>query len=237
MSIASFERNASVLEMAVEMDRRGAVIESLEALITELQAKVARMEVEAFDAAIAHGKTKLALAKSEASREAAEARLAEAKKVIERIDAGDIDVSHTAIIVADAPALLTGDAPMSFADLDAGVGRLAAWLRAAGARPGDRVASWSAKTRAACLMPLAAARAGLIHVPVNPLLKAPQVAHILADSGAALLLTNRARADMLGERADRRHFGVAGWCGLGRGRRLRHWRFSEIARQRDARGV
>lgn len=43
--------------------------------ITELQAKVARMEVEAFDAATAHGKTKLALAKSEASREAAEARV------------------------------------------------------------------------------------------------------------------------------------------------------------------
>ena len=107
----------------------------------------------------------------------------------------------------DAPALLTGDAPMSFADLDAGVGRLAAWLRAAGARPGDRVASWSAKTRAACLMPLAAARAGLIHVPVNPLLKAPQVAHILADSGAALLLTNRARADMLGD-------GLPGGCAL-----------------------
>ena len=108
---------------------------------------------------------------------------------------------------ADAPALLIGDAPMSFADLDAGVGRLAAWLSAAGARPGDRVASWSAKTRAACLMPLAAARAGLIHVPVNPLLKAPQVAHILADSGAALLLTNRARADMLGD-------GLPGGCAL-----------------------
>ena len=101
---------------------------------------------------------------------------------------------------ADAPALLIGDAPMSFADLDAGVGRLAAWLSAAGARPG-------AKTRAACLMPLAAARAGLIHVPVNPLLKAPQVAHILADSGAALLLTNRARADMLGD-------GLPGGCAL-----------------------
>ncbi len=108
---------------------------------------------------------------------------------------------------ADAPALLIGDAPMSFADLDAAVGRLAAWLHAAGARPGDRVASWSAKTRAACLMPLAAARAGLIHVPVNPLLKAPQVAHILADSGAALLLTNRARAEMLGD-------GLPGGCAL-----------------------
>ena len=33
-------------------------------------------------------------------------------------------------------------------------------------------------------MPLAAARAGLVHVPINPLLKRAQVAHILADSGA-----------------------------------------------------
>lgn len=54
-------------------------------LITELQAKVARMEVEAFDAATAHGKTKLALAKSEASREAAEAMVAEARKVINEL--------------------------------------------------------------------------------------------------------------------------------------------------------
>ncbi len=42
-------------------------------------------------------------------------------------------------------------------------------------------------------MPLAAARAGLIYVPVNPLLKRAQVAHILADSGASLLISNAAR--------------------------------------------
>ncbi|OWQ95257.1 acyl-CoA ligase (AMP-forming), exosortase A system-associated [Sphingopyxis witflariensis] len=100
---------------------------------------------------------------------------------------------------ADAPALLIGDNATTFADLDAGVGRLAAWLRGAAGGPGERVASWTAKTRLACLMPLAAARAGLIHVPVNPLLKGPQVAHILADSGAKLLITNAARADMLGD--------------------------------------
>ena len=99
----------------------------------------------------------------------------------------------------DAPALLIGDRVTSFADLDAGVGRLAAWLLAQAGGPGERVASWSAKTRVACLMPLAAARAGLIHVPVNPLLKAPQVAHILADSGAKLLITNAARSDTLGD--------------------------------------
>ncbi|WOF42316.1 acyl-CoA ligase (AMP-forming), exosortase A system-associated [Sphingopyxis indica] len=100
---------------------------------------------------------------------------------------------------ADAPALLIGDRITSFAELDAGVGRLASWLLEQAGGPGERVASWSAKTRTACLMPLAAARAGLIHVPVNPLLKAPQAAHILADSGARLIVTNAARADSLGE--------------------------------------
>src|SRR3546814_20052443 len=63
----------------------------------------------------------------------------------------------------DAPALLIGDRVASFADLDAGVGRLASWLLAQAGGPGERVASWRAKTRLACLIPLAAARAGLIH--------------------------------------------------------------------------
>jgi acyl-CoA ligase (AMP-forming) (exosortase A-associated) len=108
-------------------------------------------------------------------------------------------IDHLALCGAsDAPALLIGDKAMSFAELDASVGRLASWLLEQAGGPGERVASWSAKTRLACLMPLAAARAGLIHVPVNPLLKAPQVAHILTDSGAKLLVTNTARSDTLG---------------------------------------
>ena len=56
-----------------------------------------------------------------------------------------------------------------------------------------RVASWAAKGELTCLLPLAAARAGLVHVPINPLLKRAQVAHILADSGAVLLLGTKAR--------------------------------------------
>jgi len=109
-------------------------------------------------------------------------------------------IDHLALRGAsEAAALLIGDAGLTFAELDAGVGRLAAWLLEQVGGPGERVTSWSAKTRVACLMPLAAARAGLIHVPVNPLLKGPQVAHILADSGAKLLITNGARADMLGD--------------------------------------
>ena len=108
-------------------------------------------------------------------------------------------LDHLALMgAADAPALLIGDGVTRFGELDAGVGRLASWLLDQAGGPGERVASWSAKTRSACLMPLAAARAGLIHVPVNPLLKAPQVLHILADSGARLLVTNAARAATLG---------------------------------------
>ncbi|HEU4960273.1 MAG TPA: acyl-CoA ligase (AMP-forming), exosortase A system-associated [Sphingomonas sp.] len=86
---------------------------------------------------------------------------------------------------------------LDFAALDMAVGAVAAWLVGQGLAPGDRVASWLNKTRLACLMPLAAARAGLIHVPVNPVLKRAQVAHILADSGARLLLTQPGRAATL----------------------------------------
>ncbi|AHE54356.1 acyl-CoA ligase (AMP-forming), exosortase A system-associated [Sphingomonas sanxanigenens] len=97
----------------------------------------------------------------------------------------------------DAPALIGRFGTLDYAALDALTGHVAAGLLAQGLEPGDRVASWLAKTRLACVMPLAAARAGLIHVPVNPLLKHAQVAHILADSGARMLIAGDARATTL----------------------------------------
>lgn len=83
---------------------------------------------------------------------------------------------------------------LDFAALEAMVGSVASWLATQGLPLGARIATWLPKTRLACVMPLAVARAGLVHVPVNPLLKRAQVAHILADSGAALLVTQEARA-------------------------------------------
>ena len=97
----------------------------------------------------------------------------------------------------DAPALVLRDLVLSHKDLKERVARLAGWLRAQLPDAGARVATWVAKGELACLMPLAAARAGLVHVPVNPLLKRAQVAHILADSGAALLIATPARLDSL----------------------------------------
>jgi acyl-CoA ligase (AMP-forming) (exosortase A-associated) len=98
-----------------------------------------------------------------------------------------------------APALLTREGLLDYAGLEAAVGTLAAALKARGPAPGERVASWLPKTRMTSLLPLACARAGLVHVPVNPLLKRAQVAHILADSGARILVTGKARLATLGE--------------------------------------
>ena len=100
---------------------------------------------------------------------------------------------------AVAPALLTREGLLDYAGLERSVGTLAASLKARGLARGDRVASWLPKSRMTSLLPLACARAGLVHVPVNPLLKRAQVAHILADSGASLLISGKARLAGLGE--------------------------------------
>ncbi len=101
----------------------------------------------------------------------------------------------------DAPALVFKDRMLSYETLNRRVGQLAAWLAAqvpeTATRAGARVATWLPKSELACLMPLAAVRAGLVHVPVNPLLKRAQVAHILGDSGARLLIANPARLETL----------------------------------------
>ena len=90
-------------------------------------------------------------------------------------------------------ALIDRAGVLDFAGLEKLTGGVAAWLAARGLEPGARVASWLPKTRLACVLPMAVPRAGLVHVPVNPVLKRAQVAHILADSGASLLVTQEAR--------------------------------------------
>ena len=99
----------------------------------------------------------------------------------------------------EAPALVLRSGILNHKELRQRVARLAAWLREAVGEPVARVATWAAKGEITCLMPLAAARAGLVHVPINPLLKRAQVAHILADSGARLLIATPSRLGALEE--------------------------------------
>ena len=97
----------------------------------------------------------------------------------------------------DSPALRIKNRVYSYQTLNIRIGRLAKFLAEQGFVAGDRVATWLPKTELACLMPLATVRAGLVHVPVNPLLKPAQVRHILEDSGARGLVTSAARAGQL----------------------------------------
>ncbi len=97
----------------------------------------------------------------------------------------------------EATALVDRAGVLTYAALEDAVAAAAAWLARQGTTAGDRVATWLPKTRTACVMPLAAVRAGLVHVPINPALRRAQVAHILADSGARLLVTQPSRATTL----------------------------------------
>jgi acyl-CoA ligase (AMP-forming) (exosortase A-associated) len=98
---------------------------------------------------------------------------------------------------SDDPALIVGGETISYAELERRAAALAGQLRAAGVAAGDRVASWLPKTVTACLLPLAVPRVGAVHVPINPVLKRAQAAHILGDSGARLLVTQESRAGTL----------------------------------------
>ncbi len=116
-------------------------------------------------------------------------------------DPTPLPLDHLAVRgVPEAEALVVADDRLTYRELEEAVGRIAAALVAHDLKPGDRVATWMGKARLACLIPLAAARAGLVHVPINPVLKHGQAAHILADSGTKLLIANRARLESLESR-------------------------------------
>ncbi|MEM7779060.1 MAG: acyl-CoA ligase (AMP-forming), exosortase A system-associated [Pseudomonadota bacterium] len=96
------------------------------------------------------------------------------------------------------PALVLRNEVLTHEELRQRVAWLAGWLAREVPEEGARVASWAAKGELTCLLPLACARAGKVHVPINPLLKRAQGAHILSDCGAKMLIGTRSRLDSLG---------------------------------------
>ena len=90
-------------------------------------------------------------------------------------------------------------ARLSYGDLATGIDRLAGALIALGLEKLERVAVYLPKQFETVLTMFGAARAGCVFVPVNPLLKAPQVAHILRDCNVRVLVTSPERAANLEE--------------------------------------
>jgi long-chain acyl-CoA synthetase len=88
----------------------------------------------------------------------------------------------------DEPGLLYFDTPMSFRDAAERAWALAASLRELGLRPGDRLALMLQNGPATAIAIHAAWHAGLVATAINPMSKAAEVRHQLADSGARAVI-------------------------------------------------
>lgn len=100
---------------------------------------------------------------------------------------------------AHAIALTNGNSHMSYAELNAQVHQFASGLLALGLARGERVAIYLEKRFETVVASFGAPAAGAVFVPVNPILKAEQVAFILRDCNVRVLVTSPERLLSLNE--------------------------------------
>ncbi len=108
-------------------------------------------------------------------------------------------IERSAEVTPDATALLHKDATFTYAELAAQVRAVAQGLLALDVGAGERVAIYLPKQPETVFGLFGAAAAGACFVPVNPLLKPRQLAHILPHCNVRVLLTARPRLDALVE--------------------------------------
>ncbi|HEU4884412.1 MAG TPA: amino acid adenylation domain-containing protein [Longimicrobium sp.] len=101
-----------------------------------------------------------------------------------------------------ADAVVFGDERWSYAALNARANRLAHHLRARGVGPDTRVGICVERGPEMVAAVLAVLKAGGAYVPLDPSYPADRLAYMLADSAPAVVLTQRAVAQSLGELLD-----------------------------------
>lgn len=97
----------------------------------------------------------------------------------------------------DATAVVFGDNALSYAELAGEVERVATGLAGLGLRPGQRVGILLNKRFETVVSVLAVSMAGGVFVPINTVLKPPQVGHIVADCDITILVTTTSYAASL----------------------------------------
>jgi long-chain acyl-CoA synthetase len=106
-----------------------------------------------------------------------------------------LDLREAAQMYPGRPAVRLDETVLSFARLDDLGARVAGWLRGRGLRPGDPVGLMTPNVPQFPVLYYGILRAGGAVVPMNPLLKAREVAHYLGDSGAGLVFAWESAAD------------------------------------------
>jgi long-chain acyl-CoA synthetase len=98
-------------------------------------------------------------------------------------------LSESAQSSPDRPVALFTGGQLTYRQLDKASDRVAATLAAAGTKPGDPVALQLPNIPQFLITYFGILKAGCVVVPLNVLLKAPEVAFHLGDSGARILIT------------------------------------------------
>ena len=105
------------------------------------------------------------------------------------------NLTDTTRIHAGRVAVRVDDAVMTYQALDEATARLAGLLHERGLKSGDRVGIMMPNVAEVPVVYYGVLRAGGVVVPMNPLLKAREVAYYLGDSGAGLMFAWHAFAD------------------------------------------
>jgi len=108
-------------------------------------------------------------------------------------------IAQSAQVSPDAPALLFRNETCTYAQLHEEVQRVAGALLELGIAPGERIAVYLPKQFETVFALFGAAAAGACFVPVNPLLKPRQLAHILPHCNVRVLVTSPQRSEALRE--------------------------------------
>ncbi|MFF2548450.1 amino acid adenylation domain-containing protein, partial [Kitasatospora sp. NPDC058063] len=106
-----------------------------------------------------------------------------------------------AVASPDAVAVVFGGERVSYGELDAWSSRIAGRLRGQGVGSGSVVGLYLDRGPGVLAAMLGVWKAGAAYLPVDPSLPAERVGYMLADSGAALVLTDADPTDRLGEYA------------------------------------
>lgn len=102
-----------------------------------------------------------------------------------------VALERAANAAPNAVAVEAGDTELSYAELAERVAGVARQLRAAGAKPGDRVAIFLDKTIDCVIALFGTWAAGNVAVPVNERLRSRQVKYILEHSGSRILVSHK----------------------------------------------
>ena len=105
------------------------------------------------------------------------------------------NLTETTRIHAGRVAVRVDNAAMTYRALDEASARVAGLLHERGLKPGDRVGIMMPNVAEVPVVYYGVLRAGGVVVPMNPLLKAREVAYYLGDSGAGLMFAWHAFAD------------------------------------------